>query len=402
MLCGESGGKNIIERKLVTKVQWKIDIVPTLLRKFGTSEQKSGVHKMYAVEEGVEYGRFVEWATAPLPDYHHDPDADLPEMKSNLGPPLLGKDRPDFYSCRTGGTSDRSSEYTPTLYSERGNLLNTDLECGSENQLMWSQQDGGGGGGGGGGGDLWNQNDSGGGHKPPLGGGRKEIGGRKGRRKKNKNKNKKKGSKSKRRRGEGKKNSAVDEDSSDDYDNSEDDEFFDDIEGDFSKDDALYFRDLSLSLGVGSFEDEKRKQAKTTKKPQLPQSHHLLRSTTMATKNSKAQTSLMHVQTNVVLVIDPFDRFSHFFLTMVFSAVFWDFLDSTCFYLFFFWTKRSVVAVVVAVFLPESWESWEIRSPTKAAISFQCWQKKTAVAQYEVSCFHCLALHAPTFFPTQH
>lgn len=45
-----------------------------------------------------------------------------------------------------------------------------------------------------------------------------------------------------------------------DWDDSEDEEFFDDIEGDFSTDDALYFRNLSLQSGVGTVEQASREE----------------------------------------------------------------------------------------------------------------------------------------------
>ena len=57
----------MIERNLLKKSAWKLHVIPFLLSHFGTEEQEAHVHKMYPTEEGVEYGRFVEWATQPLP-----------------------------------------------------------------------------------------------------------------------------------------------------------------------------------------------------------------------------------------------------------------------------------------------------------------------------------------------
>jgi hypothetical protein len=82
----------MIERKLLEKNVWKMNIAPFLLKQFGTVEQEANVHKLYPTEDGVEYGRFIEWCGLPLPDYHNNPDADLPEKpKSYRGGPLLGK-----------------------------------------------------------------------------------------------------------------------------------------------------------------------------------------------------------------------------------------------------------------------------------------------------------------------
>ena len=279
----------MIERHLITKAIWKKEVVPFLLSNFGTMEQFADVHKIYPTEEGVEYDRFVEWCALPLPDYHNDPGADIPcskmQHRGDDGKiygiaPLLGSEHPDYFANRTNTSESNFDSVTPLGMRRRGRGRNSELDNTlGDSTSTWggtNVSNSGGFGGNDGNDGSWNtQQDSkdadtkdadtkDDGKKNDN---NKEM--RKGTMKrKGKRKVKKKKKKKKHVEGEGGSNS-------DDYADTDDEDYFDEIEGDFSRDDAMYFRNLSLSYGVGTFETEqkakmkKKKEEKETLQKQL-------------------------------------------------------------------------------------------------------------------------------------
>jgi len=213
----------MIERNLLKKKQWKSDIVPFLLKKFGTEEQEASVHKMYPTEEGVEYGRFVEWCALPLPDYHNNPSIDVPVIsKKSRGAPLLGTARPDYYASRAENIATRAS--TGDSWAPKAREKEAPNRAANEKQEMETIKK------------------------------QKRIKERQKRRNKRRHERKVHNQKST--------GYAEQPIPYDDYEDSEDEDFFDDIEGDFSVEDAMYFRGLSLSNGVGNDAQRNREQVK--------------------------------------------------------------------------------------------------------------------------------------------
>jgi hypothetical protein len=247
----------IIERGLIQRREWNLIISPHLLREFGTREQFADVHKLYPVQRGIEYGRFVEWAAAPLPDYHHDPLHGVTLKNVTMrGAPLLGADRPREASFDVGDS--RGGEQLSNGYGDVGGWgsgMNND-----EREFLPAF--------GGDGEDIGeSQYDADG--RAPLGGKsaeaqkQAELKARAGRRgggaARRRALHKKKLSKTK-SNGYGEKGVTGTGDGNFEYD-----EFGNEmsmVEGDFTKEDEAYFHELSMSFNVGTFEAAQKESEK--------------------------------------------------------------------------------------------------------------------------------------------
>ena len=248
----------IIERGLIPKRDWNLIISPYLLRKFGTREQFADVHKLYPAQKGIEYSRFVEWAAAPLPDYHHNPQHGVKLKNVTMrGAPLLGADRPVDPS-----PDDTSSDGGPQLSNGYGDVGGWGSGTNKQDSGFLSAF-------GDDGGESQFDNEG----RPRLAGKSSEAqkqaelkakaGRRGGGAARRRALHKKKLSKT---RSNGYGQAGVtgtgQEDNNLDYD-----EFGNEmrmVEGDFTQEDAAYFHDLSLSFNVGTYEAAQKGREKKT------------------------------------------------------------------------------------------------------------------------------------------